>query len=172
MSPRPDLGPKPRLGYTASLIERATERRADAAALAALENDPRARAYVVGGEMVVLNKAAEVHDPLFTLAQARGLGHTAERVFLGLIESAPRFAVALEPADAEALKARADLMVTDLRTIAVRGLVEAEARRCSPGTCATAFARIAVRQARSSRPAGGATVGPAAPSISRVPIRW
>jgi NAD+ diphosphatase len=126
MSPRPDLGPKPRLGYTASLIERATERRADAAALAALENDPRARAYVVGGEMVVLNKAAEVHDPLFTLAQARGLGHTAERVFLGLIESAPRFAVALEPADAEALKARADLMVTDLRTIAVRGLVEAD----------------------------------------------
>src|SRR5262249_53441814 len=39
MSPRPDLGPKPRLGYAASSIERAAERRADAAALAALEND-------------------------------------------------------------------------------------------------------------------------------------
>src|SRR5262245_22932875 len=39
MSPRPDLGPKPRLGYTASSIERAAERRADAAALAVLEND-------------------------------------------------------------------------------------------------------------------------------------
>ena len=50
MSPRPDLGPKPRLGYTASLIDRAAERRVDAAALAALENDPRARSYVVGGE--------------------------------------------------------------------------------------------------------------------------
>ena len=54
MSPRPDLGPKPRLGYAASSIERAAERRADAAALAALESDPRARAYVVGGELVVL----------------------------------------------------------------------------------------------------------------------
>ena len=54
MSPRPDLGPKPRLGYSASSIERVAERRADAAALAALENDERARAYLVGGERVVL----------------------------------------------------------------------------------------------------------------------
>src|SRR5262245_66693293 len=52
MSPRPDLGPKPRLGYAASSIERAAERRADVAALAALENDRRARAYVVAGELV------------------------------------------------------------------------------------------------------------------------
>src|SRR5262249_22287 len=40
--------------------------------------------------------------------------------------SAPRFAIGLEPADAEALKSRGDLVVTDLRTIAVRGLVEAD----------------------------------------------
>ena len=33
MSPRPDLGPKPRLGYAGSCIERAAERRADAAGL-------------------------------------------------------------------------------------------------------------------------------------------
>ena len=125
MSPRPDLGPKPRLGYTASLIERAAERRADMAAMAALEVDASARAYVVGGEMVVLNKGAEIHDPLFTLGQARALGRTTEIVFLGLIESVPRFAVALDPADAETLKARGDLFVTDLRSIAVRGIVEA-----------------------------------------------
>src|SRR5262249_21269074 len=67
MSPRPDLGPKPRLGYAASSIERAAERRADAAALAALENDARARAYVVAGELVVLNQATALADPLFTL---------------------------------------------------------------------------------------------------------
>ena len=60
MSPRPDLGPKPRLGYTASLIERAAERRADAAVLAALESDPRARAYAIGGELVVIKKTAAV----------------------------------------------------------------------------------------------------------------
>ncbi|HEY6992341.1 MAG TPA: NAD(+) diphosphatase [Xanthobacteraceae bacterium] len=126
MSPRPDLGPKPRLGYTASLIERAAERRADAAALAALENDPCTLAYVIGGELVVLKKAAEVNDPLFTPAQARGLGRTTEIVFLGLIESAPRFAIALDPAAAEAIKGRDELVVTDLRSIAVRGLVAAD----------------------------------------------
>jgi NAD+ diphosphatase len=126
MSPRPDLGPRPHLGYTASLIERAAERRADAAALAALENDASARAYVVGGEMVVLRKTDGLHDPLFTLAAARGLARTAEIAFLGLLDGAPRFAVALDPATAETLKTQDEFVVTDLRTIAVRGLVEAE----------------------------------------------
>ena len=126
MSPRPDLGPKPRLGYTASLLERAAERRTDAAALAELENDPCARAYVIGGELVVLKRAVDVNDPLFTAAEARALGRTAESVFLGLVESAPRFAVALDPTNAEALKADDKLVVTDLRSIAVRGLVAAD----------------------------------------------
>jgi NAD+ diphosphatase len=126
MSPRPDLGPKPRLGYTASLIERVVERRPDATALAAWKNDPRARSYVIGGELVVLKRAADVNDPLFTLAEARALGRTAETIFLGLIDGAPRFAIALDPAAAEALKARDELVVTDLRSIAVRGLVAAD----------------------------------------------
>jgi NAD+ diphosphatase len=126
MSPRPDLGPKPRLGYTASLIERAAERRVDTAALAALEADAQARAYVVGGELIVLNKATESHDPLFTLTQARALGRTGEMVFLGLMHGMPRFAMMLDANDAEALKAKDHLVVTDLRSIAIRGLVEAD----------------------------------------------
>ena len=126
MSPRPDLGPKPRLGYTASPIERAAERRVDATAVGAMENDSRARVYVIGGELVVLKRAAAVGDPLFTLAEARELGRAAEIVFLGLLEGAPRFAFGLAPAIAEALKTRDEFMVTDLRSIAVRGLVEAD----------------------------------------------
>lgn len=123
MSPRPDLGPKPRLGYTASLLERAAERRADEAAIAALQNDPRARTYVVGGELIVLKKAAPVNEALFTLAEARALGRTAEIAFLGLLADVPRFAIALDPAAAEALKADGDFVVSDLRSVAVRGLV-------------------------------------------------
>jgi NAD+ diphosphatase len=126
MSSRLDLGPKPHLGYTASRIERAAERRADTAALAALEQQPRARAYLIGGELVVLRKGAPIHDPLFTLAQARNFGPTAETTFLGLIDGDPRFAVALDPAAAKSLEACDGLVVTDLRSIAVRGLVEAE----------------------------------------------
>ena len=126
MSPRPDLGPKPRLSFAASRIERAAERRTDAGALAALEHDPNARAYVAGGEMVAMRKAGAGLDPLFTLAEARGLGRTAEVIFLGLHDGAPRFAVALEPATVEALKAREDFVLTDLRSIAMRGLVDAD----------------------------------------------
>jgi NAD+ diphosphatase len=126
MSPRPDLGPKPRLGYAASSIERASERRADATALAALENDRDARAYLLAGELVILKKTAGIPDPLFTLAEARALGRTAEIVFLGLCRSAPRFAIALELAAAESLKTREEFVITDLRSIAIRGLVEAD----------------------------------------------
>src|SRR5207302_10686285 len=60
-------------------------------------------------------------DPLFTLAAARELGGVEETVFLGLADGAARFAVALDQATIEALKARDDLTVTDLRSIAVRG---------------------------------------------------
>jgi len=126
MSPRPDLGPKPRLGYAASSIERATERRADAVALAALENERHARAYLVASEQVILKNTAAVADPLFTFPEARALGRATEIVFLGLCGSAPRFAIALEPSVAETLKMRDEFVVTDLRSIAVRGLVEAD----------------------------------------------
>jgi len=126
MSPRPDLGPKPRLGYALSRIDRVAERRADATALAALERGADARAYAIGGELVVLRKTTGGLDPLFTLGEARVLGGAAEVVFLGLMDGAPRFAVAVAPIAIEALKARDDFAVTDLRSIAVRGLVDAD----------------------------------------------
>jgi len=122
MSPRLDLGPKPRLGYVDSPIDRAAERRGDAAFLAAVE--PKSRAYAIGIELVVLHKSGDKFDPLFTLDEARALAPTAETVFLGLIGAEGRFGVGLDPVATEALKARADLHVTDLRTIAIQGLVE------------------------------------------------
>jgi NAD+ diphosphatase len=123
MSPRPDLGPKPVLGYAASRIERAAHLRANGEALGALAVDGQAAAYVVGGELVALKKGSEPHDPLFALDEARRLGETRERCFLGLMDGAPRFAVGLDAAAMEGLRARGDLEVTDLRSIAVRGLV-------------------------------------------------
>ena len=115
MSPRPDLGPKPRLGYAESSIERASERRADAAALSAFAKDQQARAYLVAGDSVILKHTGAACDPLFTLAQARSFGPTAEIIFLGLYRDAPRFAIALEPQAAEMLKTREEFVVTDLR---------------------------------------------------------
>lgn len=126
MPPRPDLGPKPRLGYTQSLIERVAERRTDQAWLAAAAADARALAYVIGGELVVLKKNGSAFDAAFLLAEARAFGSNTETVFLGLFDGAPRFGIGLDPVAATALKARGDLLVIDLRSIAVQGLVAAD----------------------------------------------
>ena len=126
MSARPALGPKPVLGYTGSRLERAAELRTDAAALDRMAADPASRAYVIGIEMIVMKAGAPVHDPLFTLKEARALGATAETVFLGHLDGAPRFGIGLAPADAEALKTRDGFFVTDLRSVAVQGLVDAD----------------------------------------------
>jgi len=126
MSPRPDLGSWPQLGYAESGIDRAAEKRGDAEALRALEGDAAARWYVVGGELVAMRKIASGLDPSFERAQAHALGAVAQTVFLGLVNGAPRFALAIAPTEMEALKSRTDIEVSDLRTIAVRGMVDAQ----------------------------------------------
>jgi NAD+ diphosphatase len=123
MPHRPDLGPKPHLGYTASLLDRAAHRRSEAAALAA---DPRAGAYLVGGELIITRKLAHGGDPLFGLAEAQRLAPARDSVLLGFLDGTPRFGFAIGKDDAEALKARDGLLVTDLRSIAVQGLVAPE----------------------------------------------
>ncbi len=126
MSPRPDLGPPPRLGYIASRLDRVASLRGDAAALRNFSADARACVYLVGGEMVALKASSPVCDPLFTQAQARALGRLHESVFLGLMDDTPRFGFRLDPQAIDQLKTRDDLKITDLRSIAVQGLVDAE----------------------------------------------
>jgi NAD+ diphosphatase len=123
---RPDLGPPPRLGYTASAIDRAAICRDDTAKLAQLAAHERAGVYVIGGELVVLKNSGDGHDPLFSATEAGALGSAQQTVFLGLSSEAPRFGLGLDPASVEPLKARKDLKITDLRSIAVQGLVGAE----------------------------------------------
>jgi NAD+ diphosphatase len=126
MPPRPDLGPKPRLGYTDSRIERAAELRTEDAALAALAAGARAGAYVIGGDLIVMKKGAPLNEPFFTMKEAQALGPATETIFLGHLDGAGRFGFGISPATAEALKTRDEFLVTDLRSIAVQGLVDAE----------------------------------------------
>ena len=76
--------------------------------------------------MIVTRKGSPLNEPLFSLAEARALAPAAETVFLGTLDGAARFGIGIAPAAAEALKSRGDLLVTDLRSIAVQGLVDAE----------------------------------------------
>ena len=124
MTKDPAFGSLPRQAYSGSLLERAAALRGDDAKLAAFLKHPRAGVYVVGGESIVLKAQGAAPDPLFSPAEARALGVARETVFLGLLHDAPRFGVGIDPAAIEALKARADLKLIDLRTIAMQGEVD------------------------------------------------
>ncbi len=126
VSSRHDLGPPPQLGYIESRLDRVAELRGDAAAQKKFAAHARAGGYAIGGDLVVLKSAAGVCDPLFSPAEAPALGRVHESVFLGLSDGAPRFGFRLDPQSIEPLKARNDLTITDLRSIAVQGLVAAE----------------------------------------------
>ena len=124
MTKDPAFGSLPRQAYSGSLLERAAALRGDEGKLAALLEHPRAGVYVVGGESIVLKAQGAALDPLFSPDEARTLGAARETAFLGLLHDAPRFSIGIDPAAIEALKARADLKLIDLRTIAVQGEVD------------------------------------------------
>jgi len=118
------LDTRPHLGFAGSRIERAAELRTDAAALAKLERDPGSRFYLIGGELLALKAAPNGHDPLFDGIEARDLGTPTEVVFLGFLDGTARFAVALAPAGIATLQKRSGVELLDLRSIAVRGLLD------------------------------------------------
>ena len=174
MKDRYNLGPPPELAYSASVLDRAAHRRSDGERLEA-----GAIAYAIAGEHVVLRKGPDQADPTFDLAVARELAKPREEVFLGLHEGRPSFAVSLDAAVIEPLKARGDLLVIDLRSIAVQGLVApshlpplAEGKACLAGMRVIDFARTAAHRPTSAKAAGGGIALLARRSIFRAPIRW
>ena len=179
MSPRPDLGPKPRLGYSESRIERAAELRTDAAAIDALARKPGAGAYVIGGEGIVMKKGSPLNEPLFTLDEAQALIPATETVFLGLLDGAPRFGMGSTPQAAEALKSRERFASSPIcGRSRCKGLVEpdhlppiAEAKAVLHWHARHRFCSNCGAVTRSSMGDGGATARNARPSTFRAPTR-
>jgi NAD+ diphosphatase len=123
VSREPAPNSQPRQAYSGSRLERAAAQRSDEAALAALAGNGAAGFYLIGGEQIVLKHDSGGLDPLFSPAEAREFGAARETVFLGFLDEAPRFGVSLDPRAIEPLKARSDLKLIDLRSIAVQGAV-------------------------------------------------
>src|SRR5262249_53402731 len=126
MTVRFDLGARPHLGYTGSVVDRAGDLRQDPTAIATLEADAGARTFVISGEFVIVRKGAPFTDPTFPLGAAGTFAPGGEQVFPGRNRDAALFAVAIDPDAAEPLKSRSDLLVTDLRTLATGALVAPE----------------------------------------------
>ena len=152
-----------------SRIDRAAERRGDPARSQRSTNDPRAGAYVIGGEMVVLKKPARC-----TIRCSRWPRRARWRSTRGRLSrpasTTPRASrLRLDAATVEAAEGARRFHVTDLRSIAVQGLVDADhlpplaegkallnwhARHRFCPNCGAA-------DAGRSKPAGGAIAAPA-----------
>jgi NAD+ diphosphatase len=108
----------PSFAYIGARLDRAAERRAE---LESALTRPDTRAYVICGDRVVLHQRNGALSPLFPVAEAAGMGSANERVLIGFDEGAARVAQEIAAEAGEALKARGDLQVRDLRGIALEG---------------------------------------------------
>lgn len=124
------LGLWPHLGYVGNRLNRASERRGEAPTLL---RDERSRVCLISGESIVLRRRPEAgegagaYDALFGISHAISLGgRLSEACLLGLADDVPHFVLPLHPAALDQLTTRDDLLVTDLRSIAVQDLVSQE----------------------------------------------
>ncbi|MDF2994744.1 MAG: diphosphatase [Xanthobacteraceae bacterium] len=115
------LGDWPHLGYTGFDLDRASERRGETRDFL---RHPGAKACLIAGDTMVLARRSAL-DALFDLDVAAGYGgRTDEACLLGLAANgAPRFALPLHAASLPHLTDRDDLMLTDLRSLAVEAMV-------------------------------------------------
>lgn len=117
-----DISREITLTYAGSPLDRLSERRGDAALVESLRKD--ARNFVLAGESFVLAKRGERFDAGLTNDEAAVAGEPLETALLGKDAGGRgHFARAIAPERIEAIKARGDFIVVDLRSIALQGLV-------------------------------------------------
>ena len=110
-------------GFVTHILDRAAHLRSDDARLLALEGHRDARAYVVYRDSLVVKREAAGPRALLSLDEALTFGANPGTIFLGLREGAPVFGMGISPAAVEKLSTRDDAAVTELRGMAMQGLV-------------------------------------------------
>jgi len=112
------------IGYiTNPLLRHSAER--DPEALAKAAKDPTSALVLLAGDLPVL-KGSEPATGLLSFSTLDRLPAHKEQVFLGTLNDRPVIATLAAPETAELFQDDASHTVTDLRTIAMRGLVPAE----------------------------------------------
>lgn len=125
-------------GFALNGLDRLSEIRDDAAALAALREAPETRFVVIGRDRPVTKPDGSMRNPFFSLAEARTIGRARETVLLGRDADSAIFAILLEDSAVDIIEVadegglidtrkfvvpgRNDLVVQDLRAMATDGL--------------------------------------------------
>src|SRR5476649_2032724 len=112
--------------FVTHVLDRAAYLRTDEAKLLALEGQRDARAYVVYRDSLVVKQAAEGPRALLTIDEALKFGANPGTIFLGLRGGAPIFGMGIAAAAVEKLLTGQEAAVTELRGMAMQGVVPAE----------------------------------------------
>jgi NAD+ diphosphatase len=112
-------------GFISHILDRAAHLRSDEAKLLALEAQPNARAYVVYRDSLVVKREASGPRALLSLDEAKQFGANPGTIFLGMRDGAAVFGMGISPTAVEQLLTRDDAAVSELRGMAMHGVVPA-----------------------------------------------
>jgi NAD+ diphosphatase len=112
--------------FVTHVLDRAAHLRTDDAKLLALEGRPDSRAYVVYRDSLVVKQGAEGPSALLTIDEALKFGANPGTVFLGLRDGAAVFGMGIAAPAVEKLLTRNDVAVSELRGMAMQGVVPPE----------------------------------------------
>src|SRR3979411_1512153 len=118
-----DSFPLGRPAFVTDILDRAAHLRGGDEKPFALESKRAARAYVVYRDSLVVKQQADGPRALLTIDEALKFGANPGTIFLGLRDGAAVFGMGISAAAVEQLLTRSDVAVTELRGMAMQGVV-------------------------------------------------
>ena len=112
--------------FVTHILDRAAHLRTSDEKLFALEGQQNARAYVVYRDSLLTKQEESGPRALLSIKEALDFGANPGTIFLGLRDDAPIFGMGISPAAAEKLIGRNDIGVTELRGMAMQGVLPPE----------------------------------------------
>ena len=121
-----DKYPLGKPAFVTHTLDRAAHFRTNDDKLFALEGQSNARAYVVYRDSLVMKQEESGPRALLSIKEALDYGANPGTIFLGLRDGAPIFGMGIAPAATEKLIGRNDVAVTELRGMAMQGVLPLE----------------------------------------------
>ena len=112
--------------FITNILDRAAHLRGNDEKLLALESHPNSRAYVVHRDSLVVKREGEGSRALLSIDEAHKFGANPGTIFLGLRDGAAVFGMGIAATAVEKLMTRDDVAVTELRGMAMQGVVPPE----------------------------------------------
>jgi NAD+ diphosphatase len=109
--------------FISNTLDRAAHLRFSDEKLFALENKSDSRAYVIYRDSLVMKKDGDNVRALLTIDEAIKFGANPGTIFLGLRNGAAVFGMGIAATNAEKLVGRDDVMVSELRGMAMQGII-------------------------------------------------